>query len=188
MRAQKAIKVAVAVFVVAGCALVGALIPRPSAAPQERRIKMKARQYAFDPPVLRVNQGDTVRLQISSVDVVHGFYLEGYDIDARIVPQSPYMELSRPSHPEESPQKVDQIVFVANRTGKFRYRCSHTCGTMHPFMNGEMVVAPNRLFGVGIGSAIGFCLAGCALSLWNGCRPLSASTEATKGEKANVKS
>lgn len=29
---------------------------------------MTARQCAFDPPVLRVNQGDTVRLRVTSLD------------------------------------------------------------------------------------------------------------------------
>ena len=184
---QKLIKFAVALIVIAVCGVIGALMPRADAPPQERRIKMKARQYAFDPPVIRVNQGDTVRLRITSVDVVHGFYVEAYDIDAKIIPQSPYMELSRPSRPTEAPKKVDEIVFVANRTGKFRYRCSHTCGTMHPFMNGELVVAPNRLFGAGVGSAIGFLLASCVISLWGARMPLPDSTETTKKENANVK-
>ena len=148
---------------------------------------MKARQYAFDPAVIRVNQGDTVRVQITSEDVVHGFYLEGYDIDAKIIPQSPYIELSRPSLPAQPPEKVDEIVFVANRTGKYRFRCSHTCGTMHPFMNGELVVAPNRLFGAGLGSAVGLLLASCAVSLWNGYKPLAGPAEKIKKEKPNVK-
>ncbi|MDP6722114.1 MAG: hypothetical protein QGF59_25850 [Pirellulaceae bacterium] len=179
MTVQRPIKFAVALSVIAVCGLVGWLIPRPSAAPQERRIKMKARQYAFDPAVIRVNQGDTLRLQITSVDVIHGFYVEAYDIDAKIIPQSPYMQLSRPSRPTEPPKKVDEIVFVANRTGKFRYRCSHTCGTMHPLMKGELVVAPNRLFGAGLGSAIGFLLASCVITLSVGRKPIPDSTETT---------
>ena len=121
---------------------------------------MKARQYAYEPSVLRVNRGDTLRLRIVSEDVVHGFYLEGYDIDAKIVPESPYMELSRPSRPDEPPAKVEEIVFVATRTGKFRYRCSHTCGTLHPFMLGELIVAPNRLFGAGVGGLVGLLVGG----------------------------
>jgi heme/copper-type cytochrome/quinol oxidase subunit 2 len=120
---------------------------------------MTARQYAFDPPVLRVNKGDTIRLRITSLDVIHGLYLEGFDLDIKIIPDSPYLEVSHPSRPDESAKKVEEVVFVADRTGKFRYRCSHTCGTMHPFMQGELVVAPNRLLGAGVGGSVGLLLA-----------------------------
>lgn len=169
----KLVQLGVAALIISGSGATGALIMQimqPSAPPQARRIEMKARQYAYDPPTIKVNKGDTVRLQIVSEDVVHGFYLEGYDIDAKIVPQSPYLELLHPSRPKDPPQKVEEIVFVADKTGKFRYRCSHTCGTMHPFMNGELVVAPNRLFGAGLGGLAGLLLAGCVVNLWNGSK------------------
>jgi len=136
-----------------------------SSPPQERRVKMTARQYAFDPPVLRVNKGDTIRLQIKSLDVIHGLYLEGFDLDIKIIPDSPYLEVSHPSRPDEPAKKVEEVVFVADRTGKFRYRCSHTCGTMHSFMQGELVVAPNRLLGAGVGGFVGLLLASAFAAL-----------------------
>jgi cytochrome c oxidase subunit 2 len=154
-----------AVLLVVGAGAVGGVLLQPSAPPQERRIKMTARQYAFDPPVLRVNQGDTVRLRITSVDVIHGMYLEAFDINVLIVPDSPYLELSHPSRPDERPVKVEEIIFVADKTGKFRLRCSHTCGPLHPFMQGELVVAPNRLLGAGVGGFIGLLLAATFVAL-----------------------
>lgn len=148
-----------AVLLVVGAGAVGGVLLQPSAPPQERRIKMTARQYAFDPPVLRVNKGDTVRLRITSLDVMHGMYLEAFDINVLIIPDSPYLELSHPSRPDEQPVKVEEVVFVADKTGKFRLRCSHTCGPLHPFMQGELVVAPNRLLGAGAGGFAGLLLA-----------------------------
>jgi heme/copper-type cytochrome/quinol oxidase subunit 2 len=148
-----------AVLLIVGAGAVGRMVPQPSAPPQERRIKMTVRQYAYDPAVLRVNLGDTVRLRATSVDVIHGLYLEGYDLNIKIIPDSPYLELSYPSRPEEPAKKVEEVVFVADRTGKFRYRCSHTCGAMHPFMQGELLVAPNRLLGAGVGGLVGLLLA-----------------------------
>ena len=142
----------------AGAAVAGGMLPRPSAPPQERKIKMTVRQYAYDPAVLRVNKGDTVRLRITSVDVIHGLYLEGFDINIKIIPDSPYLEVSYPARPEEPAKKVEEVIFVADRTGKFRYRCSHTCGPMHPFMQGELVVAPNRLLGGSVGGLVGLLL------------------------------
>ncbi len=132
---------------------------------------MTARQYAFDPPVLKVNQGDTVRLRITSRDVTHGFFLEAYDINASIIPDSPYIELRRPSRPDEPPKKVEEIVFVAEKTGKFHYRCSRTCGSMHPFMQGELIVAPNRLLGGGLGACVGLLMTGAYIAAGKVRRP-----------------
>jgi heme/copper-type cytochrome/quinol oxidase subunit 2 len=154
-----------AALLVVGAGAVGAMLVGPSSPPQERRVKMTARQYAFDPPVLRVNKGDTIRLRITSLDVIHGLYLEAFDINIKIIPDSPYLELSHPSRPDEPAEKVEEVIFVADKAGKFRYRCSHTCGSMHPFMQGELVVAPNRLLGTGVGGLIGLLLAGAFVAL-----------------------
>lgn len=182
MLSRRWAKFGVAILVVAATGAVGGFLLQPSAPPQERRIEMTARQYAYDPPTLEVNKGDTVRLRITSRDVVHGFYLEAYDIDATIIPQSPYLELSRPTRPKDAPKKVEEIVFVADKTGKFRYRCSHTCGTLHPFMNGELVVAPNRLFGAGLWGMIGMMLMGAVFAFWNGRRPQSTMKDQSHAE------
>lgn len=112
----------------AALAVLVLLVPLPfSARPTTRDVTVVARQFAFDPPVLRVNRGDRVRLVVRAVDVVHGFLVDGHGSEVRVEPGiSQHME------------------FVAERTGKFRYRCSVTCGTLHPFMTGDLIVSPNR--------------------------------------------
>ena len=95
---------------------------------------IEADQFAFDPPVLRVNRGDRVRLTLQAADVVHGFYLDGYGIETRV-----------------EPGISQQVEFVADRVGKFRYRCSVSCGTLHPFMIGELVVGPNLTYARAVG-------------------------------------
>lgn len=111
-------------------ALLVLAVPLPfSPRPTTRELTVVARQFAFDPPVLRVNRGDRVRLTVQAADVVHGLHVDGYGQDVRVEPG-----VSR------------HLEFVADRTGKFRYRCSVTCGTLHPFMTGELIVSPNLPF------------------------------------------
>lgn len=131
-----------------------------SNSPSERQIHITASKYAYEPPVIRVNRGDVLRLRLESSDVVHGFYLEGHDLDARIVPQAPFVELRRPSTPDAPPERVEEIVVVARRSGKFRFRCSNTCGFMHPFMQGELIVEPNRLLPASLGMTLGLLASG----------------------------
>lgn len=125
--------------------------------PQERRLTITAQKYAFDPPILRVNQGDHLRIRLVAKDVTHGFYLEGYDLDGKVRPENPSFWVRRPSRKEDY-QEVEEIEFIANRTGKFRYRCSLTCGYMHPFMQGELIVNPNYLFPASLGSLAGLAV------------------------------
>src|SRR5512136_1843911 len=114
----------------AGLAIAILLLPTsPFAAPVTHRITLTAAQFAFDPPVLRVNQGDHVIITLQAADVAHGFYLDGYGLEARVEPGT-----------------TQQVEFVADRAGKFRYRCAVSCGALHPFMIGELVVSPNLTF------------------------------------------
>lgn len=113
-----------------GLALVVLMVPVPShAAPVTREVTVNAEQFAFDPPVLRVNRGDLIVLTLQATDVVHGLYLDDYGIDVRV-----------------EPGISQRVEFIADRVGKFRYRCSVACGTLHPFMIGELVVRPNTPF------------------------------------------
>lgn len=125
------------------------LMPLPvSTAPVTHDITLTADQFSFDPPVLRVNQGDTVRLTLHAADVVHGFYLDAYGLNTRI-----------------EPGLSQQVEFVADHAGKFRYRCSVSCGGLHPFMIGELVVSPNWPFARAVGLTL-VAVAGVLFYLW----------------------
>lgn len=137
--------------------------------PQERSFTVVARQYAYDPPVIRVNLGDTVHLRFAATDVVHGFYLEGHALDVKVAPMRSTVDLHGPDRSGES-EAVEEVVFRADREGKFRYRCSQTCGFLHPFMLGELVVEPNRLLPTSIGLAVGVLAGGFLIALMTGHR------------------
>lgn len=107
-----------------------------------REIHIKARQFAYDPPIIKVQRGDRVTITLESQDVLHGFYLDGYGIDKEI-----------------RPGEKNQFSFIAHKPGRFSYRCSHTCGVFHPFMIGNLFVEPNYLFPGSIGLCFGLGLA-----------------------------
>ena len=114
-------------FVMAGLVVAFAPMPVSPIAPQERTFRIDARQYAYSPSELKVNAGDTVNIQLVSTDVVHGLYVDGYDVSI-----------------EADPGQTKTLTFVADKPGSFRFRCNVTCGAMHPFMIGKLNVGGNH--------------------------------------------
>ena len=105
-------------------------IPLPLVMSQDvHTVAIDMRQFEFAPGRIEVQYGDLSDIRLNSSDVVHGFYLDGFDIEQRVEPG-----VSR------------NIRFVADRTGKFRFRCGVNCGPLHPFMIGELVVQSNLPF------------------------------------------
>ncbi|MBI4456285.1 MAG: hypothetical protein HY644_10340 [Acidobacteria bacterium] len=145
--------------VVSGLGTLGFVLAPAAPAPKERSITVRAHRYGYDPKIIRVNRGDRVRLRFVSEDVTHGFYLEGYDLDVSIPPMHPSVEWRKPSQPGKL-KVIDEVAFTADREGKFRYRCSMTCGFLHPFMLGEFIVSPNRLLPVSLGLTWGVLVGG----------------------------
>jgi len=116
-------------------ALIILWIPLPfSTTPTTHRVILSAEQFAFNPPVLHVNRGDRIQLTLQATDVTHGFYLDGYGLQTRI-----------------EPGISQSVELTADQAGKFRYRCSISCGNLHPFMIGELVVSPNLPFARAVG-------------------------------------
>ena len=114
-------------FVMAGLVVAFAPLPVSPIAPQERTFRIDARQFAYSPSELKVNTGDIVNIQLVSTDVVHGLYVDGYDVSV-----------------EADPGQTRTLSFVANKPGSFRFRCNVTCGAMHPFMIGKLTVGRNN--------------------------------------------
>jgi heme/copper-type cytochrome/quinol oxidase subunit 2 len=105
-----------------------ALVPFPItyASPTEHNFRIEASSFEYSPAFLRVNPGDRVNIELVSTDVVHGIYIDGYDIDVTA-----------------DPGETARMSFTADRPGMFRFRCSVTCGAMHPFMIGKIYVGSN---------------------------------------------
>lgn len=125
-------------------------------------ITIFARQYGYEPHRIVVDAGEVVRFRLVSRDTVHGWYLEGHDVDARVFPGRLSFDVRRPSEGDTF-ETVDEVVIRFDRPGRYHYRCSVTCGTLHPFMQGELVVRPN--FPVAAGAA-GVLLIGLGVVAW----------------------
>jgi heme/copper-type cytochrome/quinol oxidase subunit 2 len=155
-------KWALAVLMVAAGFSLSAIATTPAGPPQRRDFNILAHKYAYDPSVITVNQGDEIHIKFASRDVTHGFFLEGYDIDALSEAGKSGILFRHPSVTGNF-TPAEEITFKADKRGKFRYRCSMTCGYMHPFMMGVMIVRPNILFGEALGLMVGLLLAGFIL-------------------------
>lgn len=144
-------------LLVGGIVVLGGLAPaasivagvRSGGVPAVREVELWSQAFHYDPLPLggaharhalgsriEVNWGERVVLHLRAVNTAHGFYLDGYGI-----------------HQIVQPGQEVTIAFVATRPGKFRFRCSETCGPLHPFMIGELVVRPNLpLYGSAMGT------------------------------------
>jgi heme/copper-type cytochrome/quinol oxidase subunit 2 len=127
-------------------------LPLTKTEPVERTITVHARSYEYHPAIMQVNPGDRVTLRLVSEDVVHGIYIDGYGLRV-----------------EADPGQTADLIFVADKSGSFRLRCSVTCGEMHPFMIGKLVVGQSQLAWRGSLLAL---LVGAAALMWSGSERL----------------
>ena len=111
-----------------------------------RHISIDARRFGYTPGRIIVNKGDIIILRFSTSDVTHGFHLDGYPIElvARkgvTFRRNTWQEDK--GHLKTDWNRVSTVKLVASRSGKFIFRCTETCGNLHPFMTGELIVKPN---------------------------------------------
>ncbi|MBL7055390.1 cupredoxin domain-containing protein [Candidatus Woesearchaeota archaeon] len=86
-------------------------------------VNMIAKQWAFDPDVIKVKQGDKVKLNIESIDVNHGIALPDFGVSVRF-----------------GPGETATAEFTADKKGDFTFFCNVPCGRDHGKMRGTLVV------------------------------------------------
>ncbi len=111
--------------ILASLVLMVLLVPFPARAetPTERTIHIEASRFEYTPGIIKVNPGDHVTIELVSMDVVHSLSLDGYGLQVTA-----------------DPGKTARLSFVADRAGTFRFHCTTTCGNLHPFMTGKLMV------------------------------------------------
>lgn len=124
------------VLALAGAGFLVAPQPRARSDGGERTFQIEASRYAYTPPVIRVEPGERVNIELVATDVVHGLYIDGYGVSVTA-----------------EPGQTQRLSFVADRAGSFRFRCSVACGPLHPFMVGKLKVGRNVLLWRAVGLA-----------------------------------
>ncbi len=86
-------------------------------------IQMVAKQFEFVPNQITVTKGNRVRINITSIDVPHGFSLPAFIPIKKLLPQIP-----------------QQIEFIADKVGEFEFLCDVYCGSGHKGMRGKLII------------------------------------------------
>ena len=131
-----------------------AMLPREKSI---RHISINAEKFKYSPSKVVVNKGDTIILRFSSLDVTHGFYLDGYPVELMANKGTTF----RKTYSDQAPghifghessllnkdwMRTASVKLTASKSGKFVFRCTKICGNLHPFMTGELIVKPNTLY------------------------------------------
>ena len=114
-------------FVVFICLLTVALIASPVRTPAHadsgKVIKITAKRYEYNPNKITLKKGETVTLEFTSLDRLHGFNCPDLGIRADIMPG-----------------KVSRVQVTPKKAGVFPFHCDNFCGEGHDTMTGEFTV------------------------------------------------
>jgi nitrous-oxide reductase len=101
-------------------------------------VYMTAIRSHFTPDTIRVKQGDTVHIHITSLeqaqDATHGFAIDAYNINLSL-----------------EPGEHDNVTFKADRAGVFPLYCTEFCSALHLEMAGYLLVEPTTQAKAGAG-------------------------------------
>jgi cytochrome c oxidase subunit 2 len=93
------------------------------AAEEPKVITITAKRFEFSPKEITLKQGETVRLQLTTEDVTHGFFLKPLGIDEDI-----------------TPGKTTTVDVTPKTPGRYTTICDHFCGAGHGNMKMTIVV------------------------------------------------
>ena len=93
---------------------------------EPRIVKISAKRFEFTPAEVHLKKGETVVLELTTQDRVHGFNLPAFKIRKDIVPK-----------------EVTRVTLTPGEAGTFPFHCDVFCGDGHEDMTGTLVVEPN---------------------------------------------
>ena len=96
---------------------------RVAAQPKERVIKVVARKFVFLPNDIELKVGEPVVFELTSPDIVMGFYCPDLNLRTPIIPG-----------------ETARVKYTPDRKGTFNFLCDIFCGEGHEGMSGKIVV------------------------------------------------
>ena len=106
-----------------GLALAGSL-SAAHATPKERIIQLTVKRFEYSQKEIALKRGQPVVIEITSLDVPHGFSVPDFNARADVV----------------LPGKVTRVRFTPDREGTFTFLCDIFCGTGHEQLEGHFIV------------------------------------------------
>ena len=94
-------------------------------APNRYEAHVVSKMFSFKPGRIKVPKGSVVDFYLTSTDVVHGFYIDGTDVNLMAIPNA-----------------VNYAQAHFDRAGKYQVICHEFCGLGHQDMIGTVEVTP----------------------------------------------
>ena len=107
-----------------------------------RIIQVTAKNFEFEPSVIRVKAGEKIQLKLTSVDRTHGIHINPFPGGGQ--PNTP-PGLSFTYGDDCLKLKKDltaTLEFTAEAPGTYAFSCCKKCGTGHGKMKGQIIVEP----------------------------------------------
>jgi cytochrome c oxidase subunit 2 len=89
----------------------------------EQVVKITVKRFEYAPREISLRSGVPAVLEITSLDVPHGFNLPDFHVRADVMPG-----------------RVTKVRFTPDRKGTFTFRCDVFCGTGHEELDGMLTV------------------------------------------------
>ncbi len=83
----------------------------------DREITIDAKRFEFNPSVIKVKEGEKIKLKLNNIDMEHSISIPELEIDIH-----------------------GEGVFVADKKGEFDFYCHTYCGSGHEAMKGVLIV------------------------------------------------
>jgi len=90
---------------------------------KERVIKVQAKKFVYTPNRIVLKQGESVVLEFTALDFMHGFKIPDWNIRADLMPG-----------------QVTRVSLKPDNAGEFDFLCDNFCGTGHEEMSGKIIV------------------------------------------------
>jgi cytochrome c oxidase subunit 2 len=94
-----------------------------AAEPGERVVKITARAFEYSPKEIILKKGEPVTLELTSLDLFHGFNVSELALRADL-----------------PPNQTARIRLTPRVAGTFEFHCDNFCGAGHEDMTGKIIV------------------------------------------------